>query len=118
MKKAIAFFAVLVLGVSLYAQSVPTGKYYLTSMTVEGVELMEMFKELGMDTNQSFIEILSGGKFRMVMFDEGNEAEGPYKMSGNTIIFYSDDDDELTGIIQGSRITVEEDESRMVFERK
>ena len=117
MKRKIALVFVLVLGVSLYAQSVPTGKYTMTSMTVEGVELLDMFKELGMDTNESFIELKSGGKFRMVMFGEGNEAEGPYKVSGDSIIFYSDDE-ELPGKIQGRSIIIEEDESRMVFERK
>ena len=117
MKRTIALFLVLMLGVSLFAQSLPTGRYTMTSMTVEGVELMDMFMELGLDIEGSYIELLSGGRFRMVMFGEGDEAEGSFRMNGDTIIFFSEDED-LTGKIQGSRITIEEEESKMVFERK
>ena len=119
MKKTIALVLVLLLGVSLFAQNVQTGKYTMTSMLVDGVELLDLFRGMGMDIDGSYIELLSGGKFRMVMFGDENEAQGLFKVSGDTIIFYADDDeDDLTGKIQGSKITIEEEESKMVFEKK
>ena len=117
MKRAVLLVLILMFSVSLFAQSgaAPAGKYFLTSMNIEGVEILDAFKELGLDASSSYFEIISGGKFRMVMFDE--ETEGTYRMNGNTIIFTSDDED-VEAKIEGKRITIKDEDSQMVFERK
>ena len=117
MKKTIALLLVLLPVISLFAQSAPAGKYIMTSMMVEDTELLDAFRAMGMNTDGSYIELLSGGKFRMVMLGDENEAVGSFRVSGDEIIFFSGDED-LRGKIQGSRITIEGEDSRMVFEKK
>ena len=117
MKKTIALLVVLLLGVSLFAQNVRTGKYTMTAMLIEDVDILNTFKEMGLDTEGCYIELLSGSIFRMVMFGDENEAQGSFKVSGDNIIFYSEDE-ELNGKIQGSRITIEDEDCRMIYERK
>ena len=116
MKKTIIFILMVILGVSLSAQSQTalTGKYMLTALEIEGVDLLEALAELGLDTDDNYIELLDGGKFRMVMFDDENE--GVFKFNGNSIIMTVDGED-LEAVISGGKITIEEDGNVMVFQK-
>ena len=104
--------------VSLFAQSNAAllGKYVMVSMIAEGVELMDLWRELGMDTEVNYIELRRGGRLRMLMFE--NEMRGSFKVSGDTITITSDNQSQTLKINE-NRITMEnpDGDGFMVFER-
>ena len=98
----------------------PEGKYDLVSIGNETFDMLELFKMMGEEVPDSYIDFSSNGKFRLVMM--GEEAEGTYKVSGNNITLIHDDED-MKAKIEGNNIIIEDsDESesgqgpmRMVF---
>jgi len=127
MKKALALILVLLFcATMLTAQSVPTGKYILKSMIINGEDMLETFKEigemLGVDFNLDgcYLEIQNAGKFKMVMslMGEYESEEGTYTISGRTINFTAAYET-IIGTLQGNTITMTqkdgEDVTTMVF---
>ena len=122
MKRILAtllFFLFCAFALSGQSQAL-TGKYDLVSLGNETFDMLELFKMMGEDVPDSYIDFSSNGKFRMVMM--GEEADGTFKVSGNTVIFAFDDED-MEAKIEGNKIVIEEtDEAegtmRMVFEKK
>ena len=130
MKKTIALLLVLICGISMSAvcqgvNSPQPGKYYLTTMEMDGADMKEFFKELGMDVDDMCIELQSGGKFTMSFM--GDIKNGAYKMAGNNITMSSGDDEDMIARIEGNKIIMEEEgdpetsgfsSSKLVFEKK
>ena len=79
-----------------------TGKYYMTFMGSGEFDMLELFKMMGADPSDFYIELLPGGILRQIMDDE--KSEGKYTTSGNniTLIF---DEGELKGKIEGNKMT-------------
>ena len=110
MKKILAIALVYIFAISLLAgcggspsetNMALAGKYTLTSMEMDGEDATPFFSELGMNTDDTYIEFLSGGKFNMKFV--GEEAEGTFKVNGNTVTLTSEDED-LDIIIEGNRL--------------
>ena len=120
MKKAIPFLLVLIIGIAFLVgckgggkDSLPTGKYPMVSMLIGDEDLLDLYRSMGMSTDDFYLEILSGGKFKLAMTDD--VTEGSYKVSGNTIKL-----EDMEGKIDGKKIIFEEKESgvKMIFEKK
>ena len=129
MKGKFVIILVLMLSVSalaVYGQSnaALAGRYDITAMEIDGVDLLEFFEMMDISLDTMYIELLSNGKFRMAM-DQENSVEGTYKLDGKNLKLISDQED-LDSIIEGNKIIIEQhgDEdsgfelSRMIFEKK
>ena len=118
MKKTTALLLVLFIGIFLLAgcggkDGVPTGKYVMTSMMIGDEDFMDLYREMGMSTDNFYLEIQAGGKYKMAMDDD--VSEGSYKSSGNKITI-----EDMEGTINGNKITFEDKASgiKMIFEKK
>ena len=147
MKKALGIFLVFLLSafvlVGCNNDNTPTnapqntggdiaveGKYSLV-VSDEDREMFEAIIELANEMdgtevdfdidNMMYMELLSGGKFRMVstMFneEEDNIDEGTYTIDGSNITISVDGED-TQGTIEGKKITIDADGESMVFEKK
>jgi len=130
MKRIAAIIVALMFSVTmLFAQSVPSGKYQLTFLGNDEVNMMEILEMMEVDTSGFFIEFLSGGRFRMSLDDE--VAEGTFRLTRNSIsLFFSEEDSTdqvLQGKIEGNKIFLDEEVSNgvvskadfsMIFEKK
>ena len=120
MKKTIAILLALTLCAAMLAACGGgkglSGKYKLTSMTEDGVTVVESgFAEWGFSADEFYLEFLDGTKFKMVMIGETHE--GTYKLDGKTLSL-TVDGDKTEAKIDGSKITLEESGSTMIFEKK
>ena len=89
------------------------GKYTLTSMEAEGQKISgKDLKTLGMEFE---IEFLENGVCNISVF--GMEEEGTYKLDGEKLTI-TNDDKELSGTYAKNKVTLNVDESKMVFEKK
>ena len=130
MKKTNVLLLVLICGISIQAfcqgvNTVPTGKYQLTIMEIDGTDVKEFFRELGMDVDDMCIEIQNGGKFMMSYM--GDIKNGAYKLAGKNITMSPTGENEMKATIEGNKIIIEEkgdsetsgfSNTRMVFEKK
>jgi len=133
MNKAIALLLVLMLSISILAGCGGglSGKYVLIEMTgddgkVEKLDDLkkqakEFYDEMEWDFDESemdiTIEFLSGDKFKMTSVYDVEE--GTFKVDGkNVTLSHPDQDNDLKGTINGNKITFEEDDFVMVFEKK
>ena len=122
MKKTMAIFLVVIISVSMLVGcgGGQTGKYYLKSMTMMGVEMpIEALAAFGIDASKMYLELRSGGKFVMSMEGFGEEAqkEGTYTINGKTITLTADGET-VTGTIEGKKITISQEGEKVVFEKK
>ena len=122
MKRTIKLVLVLVLAISLLASCGGgggndgggggsdvslSGKYVLAGMEIDGVDFFAQFMEAGVAPEDIYIlEFLSGGKCKMIMYDE--EDEGTYAVSGKSVSI-TIDDDSIVGTIEGDRITLSQE---------
>ena len=104
------------------AETTIEGFYTLVSLITDGEDLMELYveiaAELGMSTDDFYMEFLSNGVVRMGFFpgSEDEIEEGSFTVSGNSISVIIDGE-ETQGSIDGNRISFSEDDMEMVFER-
>ena len=129
-KKLLALMLVFICSISIQAvcqgtNTAPAGKYVLTTMEMDGVDIKDFFIELGMDVDNMCIEIQSGGKFMMSYM--GDIKNGAYRLAGKTIIMSPTGENEMKATIEGNKIIIEEkgdsetsgfSSTRMVFEKK
>jgi len=96
----------------------PEGYYTIVSLEAEGVDVLEFYSSMGMNTDDIFIQFLSGGVVRMGVFPDSEEdiEEGTFRVNGNVISITMDGEEE-TGTIEGNRITLNVDGTEMVFEK-
>jgi len=98
------------------------GFYTLVSLITDGEDVMELYieisAELGMSTDDFYMEFLSNGIVRMGFFpgSEDEIEEGTFTVSGNSITVIIDGE-ETEGSIYGDRISFSEDDMEMVFQR-
>ena len=129
MKKAIVSILVLMLGISLLAgcgggsggdDSALTGKYTIVSMVMDDEDILQAYAEMGMSTDDMYIELQSGGKFKMTM-GEDNVQDGTFTVNGKNIKLSSGGED-LSGTIDGNKIVLDMDEdgfsATMTFQKK
>ena len=132
MKRSIALLLGFILSISLLTgcngrnNIELTGKYTLAAFEQDGedvlTEMVDLLKEFGTNADdlEMYIEFQSGGIFKLVMYDE--EKEGTFKVNGTTVTLTNDGDD-TKGMIDGNRITIEENDPengalKMVFEKE
>ena len=112
MKKVLTILVVFLFCVSMVsAQNVaaPSGKYALVSSISDGEDLVALFKEMsawfGFEYNpeDNYLEF-QNNRFRMVMniFGEIDVAEGTFTVSGRNITIITEDDESITGTIEGN----------------
>lgn len=121
MKKflALALALVMVLSLSACGKGEYAGTYELTEMSMEGFDLKAgdaLWNQVFTDDVPVFNIVLDKDTFKMNL-NEGNEVEGEYKVSGDTITLSAKGDD-FDGTINDGKITIEYDGSKMVFEKK
>ena len=94
-----------------------TGKYTVVSFVYERQDLVELFDSMGVDQDSIYIELLSGGKFNLSFggFEDG--IEGTYKVNGKNIVLTAEDKD-IQGTLDGNKITIEKNGTKLVFEKK
>jgi len=96
MKKFIVLLLVIILGISLLAgcggssgdNAALLGKYVLTSLEMDGDEMMSFLEMAGVNPSDMYIELLSGGKYTTCMLDFESDAEvtgGTFTVTGNII---------------------------------
>ena len=133
MKRTLALLLFLIVSISLFAgcggsgnDPALTGKYTLVAYEQDGeeilTEMVDMLKEFGIaeDNFEMYLEFQSGGKFKLVSFDE--EQKGTFKVNGTTVILSTDGED-LKGKMEGNTIIIEENDpdngtTKMTFEKK
>lgn len=93
------------------------GKYTLVSMS-SGEETIDasMYEALGLSFDDCFIEFKKDGTCKMSMF--GESMEGTYEAENKKTITITINDEPGSGTIDGKKITITEDETSMVFEKK
>ena len=122
MKKFFAVLLVIILSLSALAGcsggSALTGVYKLASFTLEGetYSAADLDELLGTDSNGSYIEFLDGGKCKMSLFGEIDEAT--FKLSGNTVTITDSDGVAVPGTVDGNRITLDTEDGAAVFEKQ
>ena len=96
----------------------PEGFYTIVSLGDDADEFLDLYRSLGMDLNNFYIQLLAGGVFKMGVFpdDEDDISEGTYVIDGTTITLQSDGE-YLSGTFEDNRISLNEDGIEMVFER-
>ena len=96
-----------------------SGKYIIVSMEEDGEDVLETLRLFGVSTEGIYIEFSSKSEFTMMMTFMGEEEStaGTYQVNGNTITLTTDEDD-VEGTIDGNKITVVQDGTKMVFEKK
>lgn len=124
MKKTIAVFLVLILGVSLLAGcgggTTLTGKYNLVSMTQDGEEqsiedLKTEYESYGMgDFPEFYIEFKDGSNFAFIMY--GETMDGTFTVNGKSVEL-TVDGEAVPGTIDGNTLTLEKDGAKMVFKK-
>ena len=94
-----------------------SGKYYLSSMELEG-ELFdeELLELLNFDLNDCYIEFLDGGK--CIMHLDGKAIAGTYKADGETFTIIDDDGSVDDGVIEGNKVSLVGDDAKMTFTKK
>jgi len=110
----------------------PTGKYTLISIEDDlGNNWIEFFKMMEIEIDNLYIDFQSEDKCKMVlpMVEDNNAMEGTFKMDGNNIIFYFDNQ-ELKGAIEDDKVIIVQEADpnaqegvatsnvKMVFEKK
>ena len=120
MKRLIAILLILIFSAAMLTacgdeDAGLTGTYRLTEVT-EGGETLDasLLLEFGLDISEFYVEFLDNSRFRMVTFDESEE--GTYKLDGNTLTL-SADGETIPATINNNAITIELDETIMVFEK-
>jgi hypothetical protein len=129
MKKNLNILVALILTLSLAliagcssggtSSSALSGKYTIVSMEQDGEEMLEMFRMIGVNPDGIYIEFSGENKFSMMMTFMGEEeaTTGTYEVNGKNIILSADGDD-IPGTIDGNKITMEQDGTKMIFEKK
>jgi len=119
MKKILPIILILLLGVALLTGcNSLSGRYILISMELDGEEAIELFSVLGIDLNDIYIEFTSDGKFVMDMtVIYAGRTEGTYAVRGNIVTLTSNGDD-VTAIIDGNRVIIDEADNKAVFEKE
>ncbi|MBR4778217.1 MAG: hypothetical protein IK007_11480 [Lachnospiraceae bacterium] len=119
MKRVLAVVLALVMVLSLTAcgGGMSTGKYKLTSMKMGETDLVQMYKDLGMDTDDlGVLEIVDDKNATLGI--EGEDAE---KLTYDGTYFYSSNGEKIKYKASGSKITITYDEDdgsmEMVFEK-
>ena len=94
------------------------GFYTIVSLGPDSDEVFELYESIGFDLNDFYIELRSGGIFRMAVFpeDEDDITEGTYSINGTSITMDAEGE-AITGTIEDGRITLIEDDIEMVFEK-
>ena len=120
MKKAVCvLFTVLFLSGIAYGQNAAalSGKYYLSSMELEGYTLdAEMMALIGMKPDDCYIEFMANGKCVMRMDDD--IGGGTFKVEGRTLTITDDEGTADKGVIDGNKVSIENDEVKMIFEKR
>ena len=119
MKRVLAVVLALVMVLSLTAcgGGMSTGKYKLTSMKMGDTDLVQLYKDMGMDTSDlGTLEIIDDKNATLGI--EGEDAE---KLTYDGSYFYSSNGEKIKYKASGSKITVSYDEEdgsiEMVFEK-
>ena len=96
----------------------PTGFYTIASIIEDGEDVLEFYDSHGINTDDIFIEFMSGGNVRMGFMpdDEDEIAQGTFRVSADSVTIRIDGE-EVTGTIEGNSIHLNIDGTEMVFER-
>ena len=121
MKKTvyILFMVLFLTGISVYWQNAAdlSGKYYLSSMELDGYAMdEEMMSLMGINSTDCYIEFLANGKCLLCMNDD--ISEGEYKVDGKALSIIDDEGTTDFGEINGNIISISSDEFKMVFAKK
>ena len=123
MKKILALVLSLIMVLSLTAcgSSDVSGKYLLTSMKSEEMEIKkgdDNWNAIFAEADSVFsIELKADGKCELFLMDEKTEAN--YEVSGDKITFTADgEDDKFEGTIKDGKLTLSIDTEEMVFEKQ
>ena len=87
--------------------------YVLIEMTMEGQDLLEMYRSMGMDISGFYIEFTGEKTMNIVMM--GDATECVFSIDGNKITL-SLDGDTVNGTIEGYKITLDMEGGIMVYE--
>ena len=136
MKRFIAIVLICLFSFTLFAacgekDEVLSGKYFVTVYEIGGMDWLafiksmdEMADEIGEnnpDVDDLYVEFKDGGKIVFSAEIDEEPMEGTFKVDGKNITL-TVDGEEMKGIIDGNKITIEAEEDgttlKMVFEKK